>query len=533
MKKSLYLCCTLFLLLCSTSLCLPHPFGRIKEYPNVCLPHPRMPASNAGPAAIQQWTEGRSEEISPQKLDFPPVGIITLYGNTRQPDPFVIFLSGDGGWNKGVIDMAESLAADGHTLVAGVDLVKYYKNLQALSKAHCLYPAGDMENLSQFVQKQLRLPSYEKPLLIGYSSGATLTYGLLCQAPSGTFRGGVVLGFCPDIQLKNPLCTGSGHLTMKRRTDGKGYDLSPLVAPSAPLEVLQGEIDQDCLCEQTCAFFDHTEHVHVVRLPQVGHGFSVTRNWLPQFRQAVTAVCQTTRPPSCATAPKPKTNMGLTGPLPSTPASPTEGNAAELPMVYTPASTLDPALPFAFFLSGDGGWTGFDQQISDQLATRGVSVAGLNCQSYFWQKKTPEQTAADLAPVLRQCLHDWKKEKFSLVGYSFGANVAPFVLNRLPEDLRKKCQSLILLSPDPYGDFEIHVAAMLGKSVGHYDVAAEIRGLKTPPVCIIRGMQEGTEMQQALSHTAQTLRFEQLPGSHHYDNDAHRVADAVHTCLKS
>ncbi|SPZ91950.1 Type IV secretory pathway, VirJ component [Sphingobacterium multivorum] len=50
--------------------------------------------------------------------------------------------------------------------------------------------------------------------MVGYSYGATLVYGLIAQAPAGTFRGGIALGFCPDITIAKPLCKGSGLSSM-------------------------------------------------------------------------------------------------------------------------------------------------------------------------------------------------------------------------------------------------------------------------------------------------------------------------------
>ena len=48
----------------------------------------------------------------------------------------VLFLSGDGGWNMGVIDMAKILAAQG-VLVAGLSVPAYLKAMEA-SPAPCI-----------------------------------------------------------------------------------------------------------------------------------------------------------------------------------------------------------------------------------------------------------------------------------------------------------------------------------------------------------------------------------------------------------
>ncbi|TKT86558.1 hypothetical protein FDK13_32285 [Dyadobacter frigoris] len=44
-------------------------------------------------------------------------------------------------------------------------------------------------------------------------------------------------------------------------------------------------------------------------------------------------------------------------------------------------------LPLIFFISGDGGWTNFDQGLSKILVGNGMPVVGMNVQKYFWIKK--------------------------------------------------------------------------------------------------------------------------------------------------
>jgi type IV secretory pathway VirJ component len=74
----------------------------------------------------------------------------------------------------------------------------------AKDKGACSYPAADFEQLSMMLQRKYHFASYQKPILVGYSYGAVFIYGLIAQAPAGTFKGGISLGFCPDIDLKKP-----------------------------------------------------------------------------------------------------------------------------------------------------------------------------------------------------------------------------------------------------------------------------------------------------------------------------------------
>lgn len=171
----------------------------------------------------------------PGKLSFAPFGDVAVYAQSDHPSHVILFFSGDGGWNSGVIDMAR-IAASMDALVLGIDFPKYQKAMAA-SKAKCAYPAADVENLSKFAQKTLGFTSYIRPVLVGYSSGATLVYALLVEAPPNSYQGVLSLGFCPDLTLGNS-------------TQEPKYALLPeLTKPEAyPVLCLAGDEEDDCLC---------------------------------------------------------------------------------------------------------------------------------------------------------------------------------------------------------------------------------------------------------------------------------------------
>ena len=101
---------------------------------------------------------------------FGAAGTVHVYAPSAAPASVALFISGDGGWNQGVVDMAERLRRLG-ALVVGIDIRTFYRNLAA-STAKCAYPAGDLEELSRNVQMRYKLPKYQPPVLVGYSSGA-------------------------------------------------------------------------------------------------------------------------------------------------------------------------------------------------------------------------------------------------------------------------------------------------------------------------------------------------------------------------
>src|SRR5689334_13619574 len=98
-------------------------------------------------------------------------GAVTIYRPAGPPRSLVLFVSGDGGWRLGVVDMAKHLAEQG-AIVAGID-VRHYLAALGEAKQSCVSLAADFELLSHDLQKKLGLPQYLAPLLVGYSSGAT------------------------------------------------------------------------------------------------------------------------------------------------------------------------------------------------------------------------------------------------------------------------------------------------------------------------------------------------------------------------
>ena len=125
----------------------------------------------------------------------------------------------------------------------GIDIRTFLASLER--SGACAYPAGNLEELSRAVQLRHRLPEYHPPILVGYSSGATLVYAVLAQAPPETFRGAISLGFCPDVSLHTPLCRGRG-LVSRPMAKGTGRDLDPFKEMGVPWTVLHGDIDQVC-----------------------------------------------------------------------------------------------------------------------------------------------------------------------------------------------------------------------------------------------------------------------------------------------
>jgi type IV secretory pathway VirJ component len=221
-----------------------------------------------------------------ETLSLEPFGTVTVYKQTPHPSHLVLFISGDGGWNLGVVDMARELAGL-DALIAGVD-IRHYMKASTADPGRCWDPAGDFAALGRAVAKRFGYPEATRTVLVGYSSGATVVYAALVQAPPHAFQGGLSLGFCPDLIVNHPICKGHG-LSWVKDPHGKGVDFE--AAPlSDPWLAFQGDKDQVCIPADTRAYLTKVRNGELVWLPKVGHGFSAPRNWMPQFRDGFAKV---------------------------------------------------------------------------------------------------------------------------------------------------------------------------------------------------------------------------------------------------
>ncbi|KFF13198.1 hypothetical protein IW20_18040 [Flavobacterium hydatis] len=428
--------------------------------------------------------------IPKDTLAYNGFGYLTLYKPSKTINNVVICISGDGGWNSGIEGIALHLKNE-NTLLIGVDIRQVFKSMKK-NKSACLYPAADFERMSQFVQKKLKYPTYTVPILLGYSSGATLVYGLVAQAPQNTFRAGIALGFCPDINIDKPLCTGSGKFTSTKLENAKGYDLGPAENLKTPFISLQGQNDQVCNYQKTVAFLKNVSNARVISLPKVGHGYGQEKNWVPQLMEAYTTIINAKEENSPELAAK---NLNL-------------------PLHIT--NTKEKTSPYmAIFISGDGGWTDFDQQMASAFALKGAPVVGLDALKYFWQKKSPEETTADILRIIEAYSEEWKKEKIILVGYSFGADIVPFVYNRIPEKFKKSITGLGLLSPSKETDFEVHVTELLDINTSSgFSVPNEINKINDiHPICFFGKDEDDLPIKEISKENAKIIY---LDGGHHY-----------------
>ncbi len=182
--------------------------------------------------------------------------------------------------------------------------------------------------------------------------------------------------------------------------------------------------------------------------------------------------------------------------------------------------------PLLFYISGDGGLNKFSTGLCESFNQKGFDVVALNSRSYFYDKKTPEETAKDISDYLSGKLAGRANSKIVFIGYSFGADVLPFVLNRLSKNIAEKVEISFIMASSGSTDFEIHWLDMLGngkkRSLG---VVSEINKLQNEKIVIITGSDDNNLDIKQISLDKYTLVV--LPGGHHFDNDIDEIVQKI------
>jgi type IV secretory pathway VirJ component len=409
-----------------------------------------------------------------------------------------ILASGDGRWEDPLMNrLAQQLLATGSAVI-GIDTVAYLQTQN--SGNQCIDMADDFEGLARVMERQLGVRRYLPPVLVGYSSGAALVYAVLAQASRGMFQAGMSLGFCDQLSLQTPLCSEQGLLSKPvKNADGPTLRLFPTQVLPANWVVLQGEQDNICRVSTAQQFTSRANGARLRSLPGVDHFFEEERDWRVAFVNAYRGL-----------------QPHMADELPP--------QVSDLPVTEVPSGKAGDEL--AILVTGDGGWAELDQGIAQDLAHSGVSVVALSSLQYFWQSRTPQQAARDLSRLMAHYSQVWRRPRVRLLGYSFGADVLPAIINALPAADRARITSVGLLSPLPQTSFEIRVAGWLGQVVGEQPVLPELEHLVASGTRVncVYGRDDAESLCRTLA--AKIAQVVVLPGGHNCNDDHAAIAHA-------
>ena len=445
-------------------------------------------------------------EPAPRRLPFDRFESVAVFVPRGEPRDVVLLVSDDAGFDSSIEGAARALRKAG-SLVVAVDLARYRHVLTTLPDEEA-YPGADLEVLGQYVQRELGLARFRTPILAGVGGGASVAYAALAEQGARTFRGAIGVDFCPRLTL--PKRAGEGSALALRPTPGS--DTARLLPKPGPPEsfvvVATPGHARPCSDAEVAAFVAGLPAGQIVSLGDEARGLD------PASRLALAIETGLARLP---TASRP---------------APEGEDVADLPLVTLPPPD-DHSDTLVVILSGDGGWAALVTDVGSALQDQGFGVVGVDSLRYFWKPRTPDGASADLARVLRHYLQAWGAQRIALVGYSRGADVLPFLVHRLPADLRKEIALVVLLGPGLGTSFEFHVTDWLGQGRGDTEelpVLPEARQLAGVRVLCVQG--EGEEESLCDALPPDLAQVETLPGGHHFDGDYDTLARHVTEALE-
>jgi hypothetical protein len=177
--------------------------------------------------------------------------------------------------------MSRRIAPKG--IVVGLNYVTMRK---AVSEGQCLNMTAMLDEIGRSAEKELNLPEYYPPVLVGYSSGATMVFGAMAQGPAGMFAGGMSLGFCPDLPSDHPACdAGDWKPTFEEKKNTAWLPTTTDI--KRDWYVLHGVQDETCIPAETEKFLSTMAHAHFVPIEGTGHGFGKPAHWGPPFDESI------------------------------------------------------------------------------------------------------------------------------------------------------------------------------------------------------------------------------------------------------
>jgi type IV secretory pathway VirJ component len=197
-----------------------------------------------------------------------------------------------------------------------------------------------------------------------------------------------------------------------------------------------------------------------------------------------------------------------------------------LPLIEQPAKNVS-GRTFAILMTGDGGFAALDKGISAELVAHGIPVVVLNTRPYLEHRRTPDSAGSDLIRITRHYLFAWQMQQVAIVGYSRGADISPFMVSRLPADLRARVALVAMLGLAKRVNFQWHFKDIFVDSHRPSDIPTvpEIEKLRGMNLVCIYGEDEKDSACRDLSPTL--AKSEMRTGGHHFDSDYKALGDAV------
>lgn len=196
--------------------------------------------------------------------------------------------------------------------------------------------------------------------------------------------------------------------------------------------------------------------------------------------------------------------------------------------LHAPEAGPATAPTVGIFMTGDGGWAPFDTAVSADMSRAGVPTVGFDTGAYFDTLRTPEEAAGALGQAISATMEKYHAQHVILVGYSFGADIAPFLVNRLPEHMRVHIDRIALMSPSDTASFQVTLLERAGlETPGARPVVSELRkaGAQGHRIVCLYGKNDPDAICAKADIPA--MRVVEMRGGHGLHGNHQAVADAI------
>jgi type IV secretory pathway VirJ component len=200
---------------------------------------------------------------------------------------------------------------------------------------------------------------------------------------------------------------------------------------------------------------------------------------------------------------------------------------AALPLIVNDVTPRAPTM--VVILSGDGGWAAIDKSLAARFNAAHLPVAGLNSLQYFWHSRTPAEASADLERIITTFSKRWNSARVVVIGYSRGADVLPFMINRLSRPAADRIALIALLGVSLRVDFEFHLTDWIRDAGKGFEVRPEMERLTHPTLCFFGTKEKESACVGLHSRAITPVAME---GDHHFDGRYDLIATRILQELK-
>jgi type IV secretory pathway VirJ component len=179
---------------------------------------------------------------------------------------------------------------------------------------------------------------------------------------------------------------------------------------------------------------------------------------------------------------------------------------------------------YIIFLTGNGGWRDLAKYVTSYLNSKNVSVLTINIKKYLLSEKKPAQIACDLEMLVDRYDIKWGEDRVVFIGYSMGAEVLPFAVNRMEDKYINKLEDLILIGPWQKATFKVKLADYFFEIEKGEDIYEELQKMKLKKSYVIC---DDNEYSICLKDLQGVIDHEQMGGGHHFGGDYGSLAKMI------